>query len=93
MCIAVHPSDENHVIIGGTDLFRSFDGFVTKPNDSKKHWIGGGKATADEPSPPYPAPTDTYFNHFFDQLVAYVIKQHILLRYHHVLCNTINLYK
>jgi hypothetical protein len=38
MSLAVHPSDENIVFIGGTNLYRSTDGFATK---TKIAWIGG----------------------------------------------------
>jgi len=43
MVVAVKPNDENHVFIGGTSLFRSRDGFSTKPKESDKNdvWIGG----------------------------------------------------
>ncbi len=41
MAIAVKPDDENFVLIAGTSLFRSTDGFSTKPTDIKKTWIGG----------------------------------------------------
>lgn len=50
MEIAVKPDDENFVIAGGTNLFRSADGFATAPaggyngeNDTQKdqYWIGG----------------------------------------------------
>ncbi|MCX6175593.1 MAG: T9SS type A sorting domain-containing protein [Ignavibacteriales bacterium] len=45
MAIAVHPQNENIVFIGGTNLFRSLDGFATKlispTNDPKINWIGG----------------------------------------------------
>ncbi|MGE5681235.1 MAG: WD40/YVTN/BNR-like repeat-containing protein, partial [Bacillota bacterium] len=41
MTLAVKPDDENFVIIGATSLFRSTDGFSTKPSDSKLCWIGG----------------------------------------------------
>jgi hypothetical protein len=47
MTIAVHPTDENHVIIGGTNLFRSRDGFATSPSDKEDAWIGG-YATAND---------------------------------------------
>lgn len=47
MTIAVHPTDENHVIIGGTNLFRSRDGFATTPSDQEDGWIGG-YATAND---------------------------------------------
>lgn len=38
MCVAVKPNDPNTVIIGGTNLWRSTDGFKT-PNQIE--WIGG----------------------------------------------------
>lgn len=50
MALAVKPDDENYVFIGGTNLFRSADGFATTPdggydgsNESQKdeYWIGG----------------------------------------------------
>ncbi len=40
MTLAVHPTDENFVIAGSTSLFRSNDGFATKPTSSYS-WIGG----------------------------------------------------
>lgn len=41
MTIAVHPTDENHVVIGGTNLFRSRDGFATAVTDAADGWVGG----------------------------------------------------
>jgi len=50
MVLAVKPDDPNFVIVGGTDLFRSTDGFATKPSggydgssssQKDKYWIGG----------------------------------------------------
>ncbi len=41
MVISIKPDNENFVLIGGTCLFRSTDGFSTKPTDSKTAWIGG----------------------------------------------------
>ena len=41
MAIAVKPDDENFVLIAGTCLFRSFDGFATQSLDSLETWIGG----------------------------------------------------
>ncbi|MBK7104690.1 MAG: T9SS type A sorting domain-containing protein [Ignavibacteriae bacterium] len=41
MVVAVKPDNENFVLIGGTSLFRSTDGFATKPDDVKLDWIGG----------------------------------------------------
>ena len=37
MFISVHPSDTNIVFLGGTDLYRSFDGFRSYNYD----WVGG----------------------------------------------------
>ena len=41
MVIAVHPTNPNIVLIAGTSLFRSFDGFATQPTDARTNWIGG----------------------------------------------------
>jgi photosystem II stability/assembly factor-like uncharacterized protein len=41
MTLAVKPDNENFVMIAGTCMFRSTDGFATKPNDKKNSWIGG----------------------------------------------------
>ncbi len=41
MVLAVKPDNENFVVIGGTSLFRSTNGFSTKPNNAKLDWIGG----------------------------------------------------
>lgn len=42
MMIAVKPDDENVVLIGGTNLYRSLDGFATPlDNDKNNQWIGG----------------------------------------------------
>ncbi len=41
MAIAVKPDDENFVLIAGSSLFRSTDGFATQSQDSAKTWIGG----------------------------------------------------
>jgi photosystem II stability/assembly factor-like uncharacterized protein len=38
MVLAVHPSNENIVFLGGTNLYRSDDGFSSNKNT---HWIGG----------------------------------------------------
>lgn len=38
MVISIHPEDENIVFLGGTNLYRSTDGFASKANNS---WIGG----------------------------------------------------
>lgn len=41
MLLAVKPDDENLILIGGTSLFRSMNGFSSKPADMKTEWIGG----------------------------------------------------
>ena len=41
MAIAVKPDDEDLVLVGGTSLFRSRDGFATAPDDLNDTWIGG----------------------------------------------------
>jgi len=50
MVVAVKPDDPNFVIVGGTNLFRSTDGFATKPSggydgtsssQKDQYWIGG----------------------------------------------------
>jgi hypothetical protein len=41
LLISVKPDDENYVLVGGTNLYRSFDGFQTKPTDMMESWIGG----------------------------------------------------
>ena len=41
MTLAIKPDDENFVIIGATNLYRSTNGFSTKPSNQKLDWIGG----------------------------------------------------
>ncbi len=41
LTVAVKPDDENFVLLAGTGLFRSANGFSSKPNDAVKDWIGG----------------------------------------------------
>lgn len=41
MLISVKPDDENYVIVGGTSLYRSFDGFSTFNKDGYDILIGG----------------------------------------------------
>ena len=48
MTLAVKPDDENFVVIGGTSLFRSRDGFATANNTVKEE-------TELEPPPPFSA--------------------------------------
>ena len=44
LVMAVKPDNENFVMIGATSLFKSEDGFATKPTDALKSWIGGYSA-------------------------------------------------
>ncbi len=39
--VAVKPDDENYVLVGGTSLFRSTNGFATQPTDARVAWVGG----------------------------------------------------
>ncbi|MCB0730208.1 MAG: exo-alpha-sialidase, partial [Ignavibacteriae bacterium] len=41
LTLAAKPDDENFVLIAGTSLFRSTNGFSTKPSNQKLDWIGG----------------------------------------------------
>lgn len=41
MVLAVKPDDENFVIYGTTNLWRSRDGFATQADQLTDHWIGG----------------------------------------------------
>ncbi|MCB0743757.1 MAG: PKD domain-containing protein, partial [Ignavibacteriae bacterium] len=41
LTLAIKPDNENFVMIAGTCLFRSTNGFSTKPNNQKLDWIGG----------------------------------------------------
>lgn len=41
MAIAVKPDDPNHVFIGGTNLYRSKDGFATPADNIFDNWVGG----------------------------------------------------
>lgn len=41
MVVSVSPTDTNLVLLGSTNLYRSFDGFATPANNKKINWIGG----------------------------------------------------
>ncbi|MDZ7682177.1 MAG: hypothetical protein U5J63_10835 [Fodinibius sp.] len=50
MVVDVKPDDENYVFVGGTNLFRSTDGFASSPSEGydgssesqkDQYWIGG----------------------------------------------------
>ncbi len=45
MMLAIKPDDENYVLLGATNLFRSSNGFATKSSDAKNTWIGGYNTT------------------------------------------------
>lgn len=52
MICAVSPADTNLVIVGGTNLYRSLNGFA---DATASEWVGGyGKPTAAETFPSYP---------------------------------------
>ncbi|TDI92930.1 MAG: T9SS type A sorting domain-containing protein [Caldithrix sp.] len=55
LLVNVHPSDENTVFIGGTNLYRSTDGFATGNNTK---WVGGYSPAND---------ISQYANHHPDQ--------------------------
>lgn len=59
LLVRVHPTDTNYVVIGGTNLYRSTDGFRSTANTT---WIGGygSKETPTERYSSYP-------NHHSDQ--------------------------
>ncbi len=41
MAIAVHPTNPNIILIGGTNLYRTLDGFATKITPDQNNWIAG----------------------------------------------------
>jgi hypothetical protein len=41
MVVSVRPDDEDFVLIGGTNLYRSTDGFSTTTSNKDQVWIGG----------------------------------------------------
>ena len=47
MALAVKPDDENFVILGGTNVYRSRDGFTSSVVDRLDYWIGGYDAVTD----------------------------------------------
>ncbi|TRX59371.1 hypothetical protein FNH22_09390 [Fulvivirga sp. M361] len=56
LIVRVHPNDENIVFIGGTNIYRSFDGFATGIDAT--NWVGGYAVTND---------FGVYTNHHPDQ--------------------------
>ncbi len=62
MVVAVHPTNENMVFIGGTSLFRSTDGFATKSTDINSVIGGYGSESAGTSNR-----FGDYLNHFPDQ--------------------------
>lgn len=61
MALAVKPDDEDFVIVGGTSLFRSTDGFATPLPDPETTIVGGYY---------FPAGISLYPNHYVDQHVV-----------------------
>lgn len=47
LCVTAHPTDTNTLYIGGTNIYRSTDGFTTSNNTD---WIGGYKCDTIDPS-------------------------------------------
>lgn len=62
MVLTVKPNDPNFVVLGGTNLYRTRDGFATKIS-SLNDWIGGYDAAGTSDDGQYP-------NHHPDQHVA-----------------------
>lgn len=62
MVVAVKPDDPDFVLIGGTNLFRSTNGFDTQSSNKNKTWVGGYAAAND---------IDQYVNQHADQHVAF----------------------
>jgi hypothetical protein len=60
MCIAISPADSNRVFLGGTNVYRSTDGYQTSTNHD---WIGGYRCDSVTPS------NYVYPNHHPDQHV------------------------
>ncbi len=50
MVISVKPDDPNVVLIGGTNLYRSTEGFASLNDDPANAWIGGYGNGANEPN-------------------------------------------
>jgi hypothetical protein len=72
MVCEIHPTNKNIVVVGGTNLYRSTNGFATKPTDQDnngftdstegdKYWIGGYAPSND---------VSQYSNHHPDQHAA-----------------------
>ncbi len=59
MAIAVKPDDENFVVLGATNLYRSFNGFTSRISDRQEVWVGGYDAIDDD--------FGNYENHHPDQ--------------------------
>ncbi|MBN2572499.1 MAG: T9SS type A sorting domain-containing protein [Ignavibacteriales bacterium] len=70
MTLSVKPDDKNFVLLGGTNLFRSTNGFATKPLDAKTCWIGG-----------YSSSGDNYPSHHSGQHIIVFNPQHPLSCY------------
>ena len=62
MVVSVKPDDEDFVVIGGTNLFRSTDGFATTNANAAQTWVGGYDTAND---------ISQYANQHPDQHVAF----------------------
>ncbi|MFO7444954.1 MAG: T9SS type A sorting domain-containing protein [Ignavibacteriaceae bacterium] len=58
MILSVKPDDENFVLFGATNLYRSRDGFATPADEESENWIGGYDVIND---------ISSYANHHSDQ--------------------------
>jgi hypothetical protein len=67
MVINVKPDDDSFVLIGGTSLFRSTDGFSTKITNAKNDWIGGYEYISHPTSLYYPNQHPDQHALFFDK--------------------------
>lgn len=73
LVIAIHPSDTNLVFLGGTNLYRSVDGFSTPAHD----WIGGYNCDLTNPQ------NYVHANHHPDNhALAFVPNTNILISAH-----------
>jgi hypothetical protein len=62
MMIKAKPDDPNFIVIGGTNIYRTTDGFATQLSD--KDWIGGYAKSNDN---------SNYLNHHPDQHACYFL--------------------
>ncbi|HEV8082873.1 MAG TPA: T9SS type A sorting domain-containing protein [Chitinophagaceae bacterium] len=67
MAIAVKPDDPNVVFVGGTNLYRSTDGFTSS---TKTEWIGGYRKNNPPTAETYPNSHADFHGLFFDPINA-----------------------